>query len=399
VSGGTLRPMRVLSLTSIFPNAASPKSAPYIRQQNLALSRHCELRTWATLRWFPGSRLASRWSPWGLDTSRVPRVAEVDGLRVEYLRYLRIPRLTAAAGATYALSVLPRLVARSDRPDVIFATWAYPDGAAAIQLGRLFGIPTVIQVIGSDATLVTGRRAVRAQMRRLLPHAAGVVAVSQPLAEQMVGVGAPPERTHVICTGTDLERFRPRDRGAARESLGVPPDARLVLFVGRLFREKGVQDLLGAFDRLADRHPEFRLAIVGAGPERAACEARARALGDRLTVTGELGHDEIAQWIAACDVLTLPSWNEGTPNVILEALASGRPVVGTRVGGVPAVVRHAAQGELVAPRDVVGLAEALDRVARADTDPLQVVACSDLITWPENARRVLEILRAATRRP
>jgi len=129
--------------------------------------------------------------------------------------------------------------------------------------------------------------------------------------------------------------------------------------VGRLEASKGVLDLLQAFEKIAPRSPELRLAMVGDGSEMPRCrEAQAR-WPDRIFLPGAQPLARVARWIAACDALTLPSWNEGTPNVIIEALASGRRVVATRVGGIPDLLDSTLAGEMVSVRRPDELAEAL----------------------------------------
>jgi glycosyltransferase involved in cell wall biosynthesis len=389
--------MRVLALTSIFPNPKNPRYAPYTRQQAVALSRLCDLEMMGLIPWFPGSPLLARWSHWGKDFSDVPATEVIDGLTVRHPRCFRVPKvgLTFSA-ATYAASLLPLVAPRRREIDVLYATFAYPDGAAALALGRLLGIPVVVQVIGSDVNVVAKLPGPRRQLRWALPRAAGVVAVSEPLAREMIDLGSRPERVHVIPTGLDRTLFRPGDRDAARTRLGEPADARIILFVGRVVAEKGIAELLDAFERLAADDPRTRLVIVGDGPARQMCEART-GLAGRLRMAGELEMPAIADWLAACDLLTLPSYREGTPNVILEALGSGRRVVATRVGGIPAVVRGPLQGELVEPRDAADLERGLRTALSAHYAATEIAAAVPLLSWEENARRVLDVLEAATR--
>src|SRR5690606_24825938 len=100
-----------------------------------------------------------------------------------------------------------------------------------------------------------------------------------------------------------------------------PAGGRIVLYVGRLEKAKGVLDLLAAFDRIAAAHPGITLVLVGDGGVRAACEQAASRHPGRIVVAGARPLPEVPMWMSAADVVCLPSWNEGTPNVILEALA------------------------------------------------------------------------------
>jgi teichuronic acid biosynthesis glycosyltransferase TuaC len=384
--------MRVLALTTIFPNALNPRYAPYTRQQAVALSRRCDLRVMGLVPWFPGTRLLSRWSHWGKDFTALPAREVIDGLTVEHPRCLRVPRVgLPLSAATYAASLLPVLARARHEIDALFATFVYPDGVAAVALGRMLGIPAVVQAIGSDVNVIAQQPAPQRQLRWALPRAGGVVAVSAPLADELARLGARRDRLAVIPTGLDRGLFRPRDRWSARAELGEPADARLVLFVGRLVEEKGLPELLDAFERLVAEDPRRRLAVIGEGPARGLVEQRASLQG-HLRLVGECEMPQIATWLAACDLLALPSHREGTPNVILEALGSGRRVVATRVGGIPALVRGPAQGELVPPRDPAALAAAIARVLAAPADPEQVAQSAEILSWDENARRVAAAL-------
>jgi glycosyltransferase involved in cell wall biosynthesis len=386
----------VLVVTQLFPSSADPLNAVFNRLQFTALARRCELDVRAVIPWFPGARAFARWSTAGR-CAAVPAEEIVGGLRVRHPRVAFVPRVGAALSpALYVASLWPQVRHLKGNVDVVLGCWAFPDGVAAIQLARLLGAGSVVKVHGSDLNVLPARRAVRAALARAMPRADRVVAVSRPLAERAVELGARPERVHVVRNGVDRELFRMRDRAAARAELGVEPDARWVAYVGLLDRIKGIAELLAAFERLAPIHPRLRLALVGDGREAAACrEAAARHPG-RIVVTGALPIGGVARWMAACDVLTLPSWNEGTPNVILEAFASGRRVVATRVGGVPDLVTSAELGILVPPRDVAALAEALGRAAEEPYDPEGPTAAAPG-GWDDSAARLLEVLADAAR--
>src|SRR5262252_6232451 len=161
--------MRVLVITKIFPNAVEPLSAPFNRQQLAALGRRCEVEVLATIPWFPGAGQLARWSPAG-QLTRVPRRDDIDGLPVTHPRVLYLPRYGhALSGALYAASVLPELVRRRGSFDVILGTWAYPDGAAAVALGRALRVPTVVKLHGSDMDVLAERPSLRRQMAATLP--------------------------------------------------------------------------------------------------------------------------------------------------------------------------------------------------------------------------------------
>lgn len=385
--------MRVLAITKIFPNAAEPLSSPFNRQQFAALGRRCDLEVLATVPWFPGRALLSRGASNG---TAIPAREVIDGLAVRHPRTLYLPRIGhSLAGLLYAASVLPDALAYRGRIDVVLGSWAYPDGCAAVALARVLGVPAVVKLHGSDINVVGRMPGPRWILGSALPRAARVVAVSRALAGEAAELGVPRERIAVVYNGIDAELFHPRDRAAARRELGLPADRPILLYVGHLKETKGVLDLLTAFTELAARDPMPVLAVVGDGPDAGAVRSAAAALGDRVRLPGARPLPEIPTWMAACDALVLPSWNEGTPNVVLEALSCGRRVVATAVGGTPDLLDSDRLGELVPPRDPPALAAALGRAAHGAYDPRAVAAAGARGSWDDSAAALHEVLAGA----
>ncbi|AKU98442.1 Glycosyl transferase, group 1 [Labilithrix luteola] len=387
--------LRVLVITKIFPNAAEPASAPFNRQQIGALARRCQVDVLGTIPWHPGAGLlAGRTSAGRL--TKVPDREVIDGMDVRHPRTLFVPRIGHGLWAPlYFASLAPLVLSYRGKVDVLLGTWAYPDGAAAVALSRLLGVPAVVKLHGSDMNMIAKLPGPRRLLRLALPQAAHVVAVSRALAEEACALGVPADRVSVVMNGVDAELFHLRDRGAARRELGLAESARIVLFVGNLKESKGVLDLAAAFERIAGAHPSIHLAIVGGGEAKAALVALAARWPGRVMLAGARPLREVPIWMAACDVLSLPSWAEGTPNVVLEALASGRRVIASAVGGIPDLITAPALGEVVAARDVDALAAALGRAAMLDYDPAAVAALGARGSWADSAERLLDVLDRA----
>jgi teichuronic acid biosynthesis glycosyltransferase TuaC len=381
--------VRVLVVTKLFPNAAEPLSAPFNRQQLGALGRRCEVEVLATIPWFPGSRLLARLAH-RPPPPRLRRADRIDGLAVEHPRTLYLPRYGHALSAgLYALSVLPALLRRRRRFDVLLGSWAYPDGVATVALGRALGLPVVVKVHGSDLDLLARRPTLRWQLARALPRAARVVAVSRALARTAESLGVDPTRVDVIANGVDAGLFRVRERGEARAALGLGGDTRRwILYVGRLRADKGVLDLAAAFAKVAAADPQSALVVVGEGPDRPALEAALAPFGDRARLVGAVPLADVPRWMSAADLVTLPSHHEGTPNVLLEALACGRRVIATRVGGIPDVVHRPELGVLVPAGDVPALAAALGAELRIAYVGATVAARGARWGWDESAAQL-----------
>jgi glycosyltransferase involved in cell wall biosynthesis len=197
--------------------------------------------------------------------------------------------------------------------------------------------------------------------------------------------------------GVDQETFRLRDKQEIRARLGLPADARIIVSVGNLVSIKGPDVLLDAYTRLVPGLQEKTLLVfVGDGPMRPALETAVleNNLTDQVRFVGRRLHGEIPDWISAADLLCLPSLNEGCPNVVLEAFASGRPVVASAVGAVPDLVTPA-RGRIAQPGQSEHLAAALREVLAASWDAEAIRASIADLTWDAVGRRYFEILSEA----
>ena len=207
--------------------------------------------------------------------------------------------------------------------DLIDAHYFYPDGVAAVLLGRALGRPVVVTARGSDLNLIAQHAIPRRWIRWAARHADGLVAVSSGLKQRLVELGVAAERVRVLRNGVDLALFRPHDRDAARHALGFTRPT--LLAVGNLVALKRHRLMVEALAQL----PDVELVIVGEGPERAAIErlARERQVADRVRLLGRVPQDRLPEIYSAADLLLLVSTHEGWPNVLLESMACGTPVV------------------------------------------------------------------------
>jgi teichuronic acid biosynthesis glycosyltransferase TuaC len=241
-------PLRVLVITRIFPNAVSPLSSPFNRQQFAALGRLCHVEVMATIPWFPGAHTLRRLTK-APSQRGIPSRDVIDGLEVVHPRILYVPRLGAGLSAALEVgSLLPAVLERRRNIDVILGSWAYPDGAAAVALARLIGVPAVIKAHGSDLNVLATMPGPRANLAVAMPRAARVVTVSRALVEKASSFGVPAGRIDVVPNGVDGSLFRVRDARLARRALRWDRAGWMVLYCGRIEREKGVFELLRAFE-------------------------------------------------------------------------------------------------------------------------------------------------------
>lgn len=309
---------------------------------------------------------------------------ERDGIRVMPVCYWYVPGfLRASYALTLLLSLLlvwPRL--RRLRADAMLASWLYPDAVAATMLARWLRIPVVMKAHGTDVNEQCQHPARRRQVRWAAQRAAALYTVSRALATQLADV-AVTAQARVIYNGIELDRFKPGDADSARRALGWPT-GRIMLYVGNLKASKGVLVLMEALSRVAD-DVCAHLFLVGEGPDRQAIEAlvRERGLAARVTLLGSQPPETVQRCLVAADALVLPSFAEGVPNVVLEAMACGRPVLATTVGGIAEVVPSTA-GVLVPAQDVAALAAGFEAMATTSFDTETIRAHASAYTWPDN---------------
>ena len=284
-------------------------------------------------------------------------------------------RSTAYAVAPLALSaacVATRRVVRATRATVVHAHWVIPSGAVAALSIR--SAPLVVSLHGSDVFVAERHAAIRRAARYAFNRAGWVTACSEDLRSRASRIGAVPDRSEVVPYGVDVTRFRPDHdaRARLRGRHAIPPDAPVVFAAGRLVRKKGFEHLLDAVAEIAPRRADLRLVLAGDGDLEVELRVRAAARGiaDRVTWLGRVPQSDIAGWLAAADVAAVPSVRDdagnidGLPNVVLEALASGTPVVATPAGGITTVAVDRRTALVVAERDAGALAQAIDELLR-----------------------------------
>jgi glycosyltransferase involved in cell wall biosynthesis len=349
----------------------------------------------------------------------VRRDAEENGVRFHFYRYAPLPslnvfgyaeamradvslRTAAVLAAPLALAhgwLAARRVARRHRATVVHGHWVVPGGVTAAAAAP--GLPLVVSLHGSDVYVAERLLPAKVAARRVFARAGAITACSADLAERAIAIGAQSSRVEVIPYGVDAARFRPDEgvRADVRSRLGVPEGTALVFTAGRLVRKKGFEYLI---DAVAARRPPMPIvtAIAGDGDLGPELRERARAAGvaERVRFLGNLPQDDVGRHLSAADVVVVPSVRDdagnvdGLPNVVLEALASGTPLVTTAAGGIGSVVTHDETALIVPERDSGAIAGAL---AALIADPARArrvggagrALASARFGWGETARR------------
>jgi glycosyltransferase involved in cell wall biosynthesis len=380
--------LRVLTLSTLFPDAARPNFGVFVERQTLGLAAHPDVELKAVaprgLPPFPLDR-----HPHYAALRGLPERETWKGLDVHRPRFTALP-LTQGRwhAAALARAVIPRLDAmRADFPfDVIDAEFFFPDGPAAIALGKRYGVPVSIKARGADIQHWGRAPATAAQVREAGRAADGLLAVADALRIDMAALGMPADRIRVHHTGVDLDAFRP-EAGQSRSG-------RLVASVGALIPRKGHDLTIRAVASL----PGVQLQIAGEGPARRYLERLIAELGvgDRVQLLGSIPHADLPPLLAAADVLALPSSSEGLANAWVEALASGTPVVTCDVGGARDAIDRPAAGRIVA-REPGAIAAAIADLIADPPDRSAVRAAAERFTWEANTAALYDHLSGLVR--
>jgi len=352
------------------------------------LQEYAELQVFCPLPAYPN------WCRPAFDRRRDGLPSPLPDIPALYFAYPALPGVTRPLNGFTCAHYLVRLL-RTSPPDIILNFWLYPAGYAAVSAGRKLGVPVIAGAIGSDLNAI-GDPVSRWFTCKTLHGASQIIVKSRQLRQQALALGAEPEKVHVIVNGCDSGLFFVHNRNLVRPELNVPASAELVVFVGRIDRAKGTGELLAAAAALSAKRPQLRLVYVGDGPELPALQAKVHSakLMDRVFFTGPCSAPDVARWLAAANLLALPSYAEGCPNVVLEALSCGRPVVATEVGGIPELVDRRC-AVLVPPRDAGALAQALDAALSSPWDEREI-ANHFRRDWKEVAREVFAVCTAAS---
>ena len=294
-----------------------------------------------------------------------------EGVEACYFAYPALPAVSRPLNGWMCERMLRPLVS-AWKPDAILSYWLYPEGWSAVLTAERLGVPVIVGTRGSDLSAGMDGLA-KFQTSRVLHRANGVLAVSNELKRQAVAWGVPAGKVKVVVNGCDPSIFHPRDRQMERKRWNVSPEAEVVVFVGHLVAGKGVRELVEAVEKLAGRRPRLEVALIGDGNLESDLrhQAERRGVQDRVRFVGRANAADIGSWLGACNVFTLPSYSEGCPNVVIEALACGRPVVAANVGGIPDLVSDGT-GILIPPRDSGALASALDKALSESWDEAKI---------------------------
>ncbi len=397
---GTMAPLRVLVISNMYPRRLG---GMFVHDQTRHLAAMgCSAVVVAPSAYCP---LLGMFIRRVRERAAIPPQDVVDGIPVHYPGYFRLPGALFHGMATYTqhLSIdrcLDAIMEEFD-PHLIHAHAATPAGYTGLMLKKRYGLPLVVSLRGSDVhSYPKGRGVTRLLTKRVIRGADRVVSVSCALGDEAGSIASPRHEIRVIHNGVDAGLFAPniRERARMRGILGIEDDERAVIYVGDMVEEKGVPELLAAFEALRGRYRRLHLILVGnqTGCREMIVRLAAGEAGAVLHVVGAKDRSEVPAFLGAADIFVFPSRAEGLPNAVLEAMAAGLPVVAARVGGIPEAVEEGKSGLLVAERDVGGLMSAIEtlicggeRARRMGEYGRSIILRK--FTWQKNAEETMRV--------
>lgn len=395
--------MKVLTFTKLYPNAQMPLHGIFVARRVKALARagaH-QIEVVAPVPYYP------KFLPGNAEWNKlklVPEVEELQNLRVHHPRYFNPPKIGMARYGHWmaqgSRATMTHLLQNGFPFEVIDAHFIYPDGYAAIRLGQQFGRPVVVTARGSDITRNKHYPHIRPLLCDVMRSATQLIAVSEELRDDFIELGATPEKIHVIPNGIDTDVFYPMPQNEAKQRLGLATEDRWLVSVGRLDRNKGQWLILEALKKIGLpelKQRRIKLALIGQGEDRETLAAISRSaeLDDIVHFAGQISPEIICTWYNAAHVKILASSREGSPNVVLEALACGTPVVASQAGRNALVIEEGRNGLLFPIEDAEALQAAILSALDHSWDQAEIACSGRQRNWETVAKEVECVLHLA----
>jgi teichuronic acid biosynthesis glycosyltransferase TuaC len=382
--------LRIAISTPAYPLPGDPTRGRYIYEIARCLGRLATVEVFFHTGRYP----RHRWlQPQTYIPTPVTTNLSTADVKVSAFDYPSFPVVSRVAnGHLSGRALLQRL--KPFRPDVVLAYWIFPEGYGAWRCARQLGIRCVLGGLGTDIRARDGLT--RWFTGRALRGADESIMVSEEMRTlALARYKIDPARTHTITNGVNTSIFYPKDQALMRRQLGLPAAARVILYVGRFVATKGLRELIDAYALLEGRIADLHLVLVGNGVMQDELQKRiaTSTWGPKVHLPGAMQPEAVSEWINAADTLCLPSYSEGYPNVVVEALACGRPVVATQVGGTPELVNET-NGLLVAPRDHAALQQALAAALQRQWNH-EAIAASWSRSWNDVALATFAVCQKA----
>lgn len=389
--------MNILTYSSLYPNNVDPSHGIFVERRLRELLKSPGLRASvvAPVPWFPfKSRIFGRYS----EFAAIPESDTRYGVDIHYPRYPLIPKIgmlsTPSSMASFTAGAVRRAHVKNGPISIIDAHYLYPDGVAASRLAERFRIPFIVTARGSDVNLIASMPRPRRMILATANRAGAIIAVSQALARGLADIGVDKKKIHVLPNGVDLSYFCPGDRDATRRRLGFKGTT--FISVGALKEAKGHSAAIEALQHIE----ASTLVVIGAGTYESELRRRVASLEleARVDFTGRLSPEALREHYRAADALLLVSRREGMPNVMLESLACGTPVIAADVGGIGEVLTVPDSGVLLRNRTALAVADAWQSMVQRGIDRAAVRRHAERFSWDSTARKLNAIMQRCASR-
>lgn len=389
--------LKILTLSYLFPNRAQPNYGIFVLNRIKALKAFSKTIVIAPIQWYPMIRRL-RNCLWGSD---IPSKEIIEDLEIYHPRFAIIPRYFKWIDAiTYLLavqSVVKTFNKNGDFDfDLIDLHWTYPDIVAGYYLARKYRKKYIVTIRGHEALYLDENSLRRRILTYFLHRADFVITLSDELRRITINLGVDPNKIRVVLNGVDLSLFKPMDKAACRSLIGLPPDKKIILSVGRLTEGKGHHDLIRMMPALLKFHDTELYIVGGVNPEDdfgSTLKSLRQDLGliNVVHFIEKLDHRMLPRWYNAADIFCLATKREGCPNVILEALACGTPAVVTDVGATKVLIKDAENGFLIPPGEINSLGNIV--INSLNTDWNREKIAKEIVSrgWSSCAQELIDI--------
>ncbi len=388
----------VLLVTNLFPTPADPERGVFTLQLAKRLNKICNLTVVCPLPYFPDIFFLKKFKKYQ-QYSLVPYEYTIDGIKVYSPKYPLIPKLSESRHAYFMSLGLKKCIKKLHKKiafDTVNSQWLYPDSCAVNIAIKGLNISHVATGLGCDINHDMHETGKKDIIINALETANAITVVSNSLKDELIDAGFSEKKITVIPNGVDISKFNPLPEQECRQLLGIDLKTPVILYVGRLSSEKNIKSLIKTSSVLVQKGYKFNLYIIGDGP----LQSELKYLTEKFNISehvffmGNIEHEEIIKWMAACNYFCLPSLREGCPNVVLEALSCGRPVIASRVGAIPDIVNENT-GVLFIPDDIDSMTTGFEKAFNKTWNEKVISNSVTELSWENAAEKYLNIFDLA----
>lgn len=382
--------MNITIFTGLFPNNLEPQKGTFVFSQAIETAKKLDVTVINPIKYMPKvmSLLGKRGA-----SSEIPYSEKIGKLKILRPRYIALPfKIINKILFSVQMFLYLVFVFRAKSESHFHVHYADPFILPVSLLSLVKRINIVLTMHGSDVNYPLKGKFIGAIYKWAINRSSTVIFVSRALEKSGKNLGFHGGRTVVIPNGFPEEFFVPMNRSIARKALGITDNSRkIILYIGRLDALKGIDDLIEAFITLPN-YSDYFLCIVGSGPHEQFIRSKISNLRvDNASIYPAVKHEIVPLWMAASDIVVLPSYSEGLPTIIPESFAMGKPVVATNVGGITEIITDSKYGLVVTAGDITGLGGALKQALENDWDDTLIIKYSKTYTWSLIAQRIINL--------